>query len=128
MTSKPLPYHLTIHVETAFVDEQSAPAQNHFVFAYTITIRNLGTEAAKLMRRHWVLTDGDGKEQEIIGDGVMGEQPLIEPGQSFTYTSSAVLSTPVGSMEGRYHMETQDGRSFSAEIPAFRLADPALVH
>jgi ApaG protein len=98
------------------------------VFAYTITIRNEGEVPAKLMTRHWVITDADGRVREVRGDGVVGEQPYLLPGQGFRYSSGAVLETPVGAMHGSYQMVGDDGARFDAPIPAFRLAIPGMLH
>jgi ApaG protein len=118
--------HIT--VETAYLDEQSVPEQNRYVFAYTITIKNAGAEPVKLLRRHWLITDANNKIQEVRGDGVIGVQPHLAPGQSFTYTSGAILETPVGCMQGSYQMITDDGDSFDAPIPVFRLSTPITLH
>jgi len=98
------------------------------VFAYTITIRNEGEVPAKLLTRHWIITDANGRVQEVRGDGVVGEQPYLKPGQGFRYSSGAVLETPVGTMQGSYQMITDDGAKFDAAIPAFRLAMPGMLH
>ena len=117
-----------VNVQTAYVEEQSIPEQNKFVFAYTITIKNTGSVAAKLLRRHWIITDANNEIQEVRGDGVVGEQPRLTPGQSFTYTSSAVLETPVGCMQGSYEFITDDGVTFKTPIPVFRLSVPITLH
>jgi ApaG protein len=98
------------------------------VFAYTITIRNAGSVAARLVSRHWVITDATGKVEEVRGDGVVGEQPLIKPGESYRYTSGAAIATPVGTMHGSYRMTVADGTAFEAPIPAFTLAMPRVLH
>jgi len=98
------------------------------VFAYTITIRNEGEVAAKLLTRHWIITDADARVSEVRGDGVVGEQPYLKPGQGFRYSSGAVLETPVGTMQGSYQMIADDGARFDAPIPAFRLAMPGMLH
>lgn len=121
-------HHIEVEVETAFVDAQSDADSQRFVFAYTITIRNTGTVAAQLLTRHWVITDANGKVQEVRGEGVVGEQPHLEPGQGFRYTSGAILETPVGSMQGSYQMVADDGAHFDAPIAPFRLAVPGLLH
>lgn len=121
-------YHIDIKVQTAYVKEQSDPANQHYVFVYQITIQNLGTEAAKLISRHWTITDAQGTIQEVHGLGVVGEQPYLKPGETFEYASGAVLNTPVGSMSGSYEMMADDGRVFTAEIPAFSLAVPHVIH
>ena len=98
------------------------------MFSYTITIRNEGEVPAKLLTRHWVITDANGRSQEVRGDGVVGEQPYLKPGQGFRYSSGAVLETPVGAMQGSYQMVADDGATFDAAIPAFRLAIPGMLH
>ena len=122
------PYDIKVDVATQFVDKQSDPGADRYVFAYTITIRNQGVVPAKLLTRHWVITDANGKVQEVRGDGVVGEQPHLEPGQGFRYTSGTVLETPVGSMQGSYQMVADDGHKFDAPIAPFRLAVPGLLH
>ncbi|HEV2110192.1 MAG TPA: Co2+/Mg2+ efflux protein ApaG [Gammaproteobacteria bacterium] len=119
---------IRVDVETAFVPDQSDPVQNRFVFSYTITIRNQGGVPAKLLNRHWVITDANGKVQEVRGEGVVGEQPHIKPGEGFRYSSGAVLETPVGSMQGAYQMVNDRGEKFDAHIAPFRLAVPGLLH
>jgi len=119
---------IDIEVATDYVREQSEPDSGRFVFAYTITISNRGNVAARLMSRHWVITDANGKIQEVSGDGVVGEQPHLNPGEQFRYSSGAVLETPVGAMQGRYLMESDNGISFDAPIPAFTLAVPGVLH
>src|SRR5438874_3459859 len=107
---------IRIEVETAYLDEQSDPKEKRYVFSYTITIRNEGRVPAKLLTRHWIITDANGKVQEVRGEGVVGEQPHLKPGQGFRYSSGAVLETPVGSMHGSYQMIADDGRRFDAPI------------
>ncbi len=119
---------IQIQVATNYVDEQSQPDAGRYVFAYTITISNNGDVAAKLLSRHWVITDANGKVQEVSGDGVVGEQPYLEPGERFRYSSGAVLETPVGSMQGLYRMVAEDGMNFDAPIAPFTLAVPGLLH
>ena len=121
-------HNIQIAVETAYIEEQSVPEQNRYVFAYTITIRNTGIIAAKLMRRHWLITDSNNKIQEVKGEGVIGEQPYLLPGQSFTYTSGAILETPVGCMQGSYELIADDGVVFDTHIPVFRLSIPITLH
>ena len=121
-------YDIRVDVATQLVDKQSDPGSDRYVFAYTITIRNQGEVPAKLLTRHWVITDANGKVQEVRGDGVVGEQPHLEPGQGFRYTSGTVLETPVGSMQGSYQMVADDGHKFDAPIAPFRLAVPGLLH
>jgi ApaG protein len=119
---------IRVEVETAYLPEQSDPAALRYVFAYTITIRNDGPVPATLLTRRWVITDANGKVREVAGEGVVGEQPCIQPGQAHRYSSGAVIETPVGVMEGSYGMVTEDGHSFPAPIPAFRLAVPGILH
>jgi ApaG protein len=124
------PYQKTIDidVETHYIEEQSLPDQDRYVFAYTITINNTGELAAKLLRRHWIITDSEGNTQEVRGEGVVGEQPDIAPGDLYRYTSGTILETPVGTMHGSYLMRGDDGREFNAEIPPFTLAIPHILH
>ena len=121
-------HQLQVEVETRYVEEQSEPEARRFVFAYTITMRNNGQVAAKLLTRHWLITDANGEVQEVRGEGVVGEQPHLKPGQGFRYSSGAVLETPVGTMHGSYQMLGDDGEQFDAPIPAFRLAIPGVLH
>ncbi len=121
-------HRIRVDVETAYLADQSEPDSRRYVFAYTITIRNEGEVAARLLRRHWIITDADGRVQEVRGEGVVGEQPYLEPGQGFRYSSGAVIETPVGSMQGSYQMQADDGAEFDAPIPAFRLAMPGMLH
>lgn len=121
-------HHIQIEVKTTYVSTQSAPESNRYVFAYTITITNLGNVAARLMTRHWVITDANNKVQEVRGAGVVGQQPYLVPGMSFEYTSGTVLETPVGSMRGSYQMVAEDGTEFDAEVPAFVLSMPRTLH
>ena len=122
------PYHIHVRVETRFLDDQSAPADNRFVFAYTITLHNQGDMAARLLTRHWIITHGNGKVEEVRGDGVVGEQPWMRPGDGFEYTSGAVLETAVGTMRGSYEMVADDGTRFVAAIPEFTLSVPRTLH
>ena len=121
-------YRIEVTAVAEYVAEQSRPEDNHYVFAYHVTIRNTGTAPAQLIARHWVITDGNGKIQEVHGQGVIGEQPTLAPGQSFRYTSGCVLETPVGTMQGRYHMLGDGTDRFEAEIPPFTLAMPRALH
>ncbi|MCL2523637.1 MAG: Co2+/Mg2+ efflux protein ApaG [Betaproteobacteria bacterium] len=111
-----------------FLPDQSNPERNRYLFAYTITIRNLGEVAAQLISRHWIITDTNQTVQEVRGLGVVGQQPLLQPGESFRYTSGSQLATPVGSMRGSYQMLAADGTRFEAEIPEFALAMPRMLH
>lgn len=121
-------YRIEVEAVAEYIEAQSNPDDEHYVFAYHITIRNTGTVAARLISRHWVITDGTGQTQEVHGQGVVGEQPLLAPGESFRYTSGSVLETAVGTMHGTYQMEAADGHHFNAEIPTFMLAMPRVLH
>jgi ApaG protein len=120
--------HIEVSVATRFLDDQSAPRENRFVFAYTVDIRNDGGQAARLISRHWIITDANGKVQEVRGEGVVGEQPWMRPGESFQYTSGAVLETAVGTMRGSYQMLADDGTRFDAQIAEFTLSIPRTLH
>ncbi len=121
---------LAISVDTrvVYLDAQSDPDQRRYVFAYTIDIHNRGAMPAQLLTRHWLITDADGRIREVHGEGVVGQQPAIAPGTTHTYSSSAVLETPVGTMEGRYGMVTAAGENFDAAVPVFRLAVPGVLN
>jgi ApaG protein len=121
-------HKIRVVVDTSYLEEQSNPKDRRYVFSYTITIRNEGSVAARVMARHWIITDSNGKVQEVRGEGVVGEQPHLKPGQGFRYSSGAVLETPVGVMQGSYQMVSDDGQQFDAPIAAFRLAMPGLLH
>jgi ApaG protein len=121
-------YRIIVKVATAFVEEQSDAAQNRFVFAYTMTIHNVGSVPAKLLTRHWIITDANGRVQEVRGEGVVGEQPHLRPGEGFQYTSGTMLDTPVGTMRGSYQMLADDGVEFDAEIGTFTLSIPRVLH
>lgn len=121
-------YNIDVSVVTRYLPEQSRPEQNRFAFAYTVTVSNSGELAAKLLSRHWVITDGDGRVQEVRGAGVVGQQPLIDAGGSHTYSSGTVMTTRVGIMQGSYQMLAEDGKRFDAVIAPFRLAVPGSLH
>ena len=121
-------YSLEIQIATQFLDEESVPEQDRYVFAYTIRIRNLGRLPAQLLARHWIITDGNDKTQEVHGQGVIGEKPLLAPGEAFRYTSGCVLATPVGTMHGSYQMVAADDHRFEASIAPFMLAAPRVLH
>ena len=121
-------YRIMVQIETMYIKEQSAPEENRYVFAYTITITNKGTVPAQLVSRHWIITDANNKIQEVRGEGVVGEQPYLEPGDSFRYTSAAMIETPVGCMQGTYQMIADDGFEFDADIPVFNLSTPHTLH
>lgn len=121
-------YNVTVKVESFYLEAQSIPELRRYVFAYTVSIQNQGTKPAQLITRHWVITDANGKIEEVRGDGVVGEQPHLNPGEEYRYTSGAMLETPVGTMCGSYQMVSDDGVHFDAEIPAFMLAAPRMLH
>ena len=122
------PYRIQVQVKTNYLDDQSDPNADRYVFAYTITIANTGQEPARLLDRHWIITDANGKVEEVKGEGVVGKQPYLRPGEAFRYTSGAVLKTPVGSMQGSYGMLSDDGTRFDAKINPFSLAVPNRLH
>lgn len=117
-----------VQVQSIYVETQSIPEEERFVFAYTVTIRNLGRSNVQLIGRYWLITNSNGRKTEVQGEGIIGEQPLILPGNEFQYTSGAVLETPLGTMEGHYEMVDHLGQVFRTAIPVFRLAIPALIH
>jgi ApaG protein len=121
-------YRINVDVNTAYLADQSDPSSDRYVFAYTVTISNAGTASAQLISRHWIITDAENVVQEVKGLGVVGEQPLLQPGESFEYTSGTALATPVGTMRGTYQMVAEDGNKFDAEIPQFTLAMPRVLH
>lgn len=121
-------HHIAVTVKTTYVEEHSDPAKDHYVFAYTIHLTNRGDVAARLLTRHWIITDANGKHQEVHGNGVVGKQPYLTPGGQFEYTSGTVLDTPLGFMQGSYQMLADDGTAFDTEIPVFRLSLPRLMH
>ena len=121
-------YAMDIDIATRFLDDQSAPDESRYEFAYTIHIRNRGTVPARLLGRHWVITDANGKVEEVVGEGVVGEQPYLEPGEAFEYTSGAILETDLGTMRGSYDMLADDGTRFAAPIPPFTLTVPRTLH
>lgn len=121
-------YDIDVDVSTRYLDEQSEPEHDRYVFAYRIQIRNRGLVAARLLSRHWVITDANGKVQEVEGEGVVGKQPWLRPGERFEYTSGAVLETSLGTMEGSYCMVADDGTKFDAPIAAFTLSMPRTLH
>ncbi len=121
-------HQIRVNVQSEFVPEQSDPGSERYVFAYHIAITNEGGDPARLLTRHWVITDGEAKVEEVRGDGVVGQQPQIAPGETYRYSSGAILKTPVGSMQGSYGMIDDAGERFEAPIPVFRLAVPRMVH
>ena len=121
-------FQIEVTVVSEHLPEQSEPDANRYVFAYTVSIQNTGIAPARLLNRHWIVSDANGKVQEVRGKGVVGEQPHIQPGESFQYTSGTLLETPVGSMHGSYEMEAEDGTHFEAAVPPFSLATPTSLH
>ena len=121
-------YDISVDVQPAYIAEQSDPGNNHFVFSYTVTIKNTGNIPAKLLTRHWIITDGDGETQEVKGEGVVGETPYLRPGENFEYTSGTMMRTPIGTMRGSYQLVADDGVNFEAEIPSFSLNVPKILH
>ena len=122
------PHDVAVSVQTQYLPEQSDESGGRYVFAYTITIRNAGSVAAQLISRHWIITDSQGLVQEVRGLGVVGAQPLLQPGESFEYTSGTSIATPVGTMRGTYQMLAGDGSRFEATIPEFTLSVPRVLH
>ena len=121
-------YDITVRALSTFVPDQSDEEGSRYVFSYTVTIRNSGSVAAQLISRHWIITDSNNQVQEVRGLGVIGEQPLLHPGETFEYTSGSALSTPVGTMRGSYQMVAEDGTKFEADIPEFVLSVPRVLH
>lgn len=121
-------YEMNVMVRTTYLPEQSDESIDRYVFAYTVTIANTGMVAAKLISRHWIIADGENDIQEVRGLGVVGEQPLLKPGDTFEYTSGTTISSPVGSMKGSYQMVAEDGLRFVASIPEFTLSVPRVLH
>ena len=119
---------VSVHVQSQYVASQSSPDDDRYVFAYTITIRNLGRSSVQLLGRYWLITNGNGRETEVQGEGVVGEQPLIAAGNEFQYTSGAVIETPMGTMQGHYVMVDEQGETFHVDIPVFRLAVQTHIH
>ncbi len=127
MNTKPV-YHVNVKAKVQYLADQSLPASQRYVFSYTITIHNAGTIAAKLLTRHWLITDADGRTEEVSGAGVIGEHPHLQPGETYTYTSGSLLKTPVGAMQGFYTMRANDDTEFKANIAPFTLAVPGSLH
>jgi len=121
-------FNIQIVAQVKHLEEQSDVADNRYVFSYTITLTNNGANTVQLLSRHWVITDSNNQVQEVRGQGVVGERPVLKPGQSFGYTSGTVLSTPVGTMTGSYQMVAEDGTKFDAPIPQFVLSVPRVLH
>ena len=126
--SQALTNGILVKVKSEYLAERSAPGAHRYAFAYTVQISNQGSETAQLRSRHWIITDGNGSVQEVRGDGVVGAQPVLRPGENFEYTSWCVLATPSGTMRGTYQMVTDRGQSFDADIAPFRLALPATLN
>jgi ApaG protein len=121
-------YEITVAAHATYVEDQSDPSRDAYVFAYRITVTNTGTVPAQLVSRHWIITDGEHRVQEVKGQGVVGQQPVLAPGESFEYTSGTHLATPVGTMRGTYRMVAGDGHAFDATIPPFTLSVPRILH
>lgn len=119
---------IDVSVTSRYLPEQSQAEHNRFAFAYTITLHNRGQQAATLLSRHWLITDGDGRVQEVRGPGVVGQQPRLEPGAQYSYSSGTLMTTRVGFMQGSYQMQTDDGATFDAPIAPFRLVVPGALH
>src|SRR6478672_11838093 len=128
MSKSDRPHNISVQTKVVFVPDQSDADKKRYVFAYTITITNTGSIGAQLISRHWIITDAEGQVQEVKGEGVIGEQPRLKPGQSFEYTSGTAIATPVGTMRGSYEMVAEDGSHFDAPIPEFTLAMPRTLH
>ena len=119
---------IDVSVTSRYLPEQSQAEHNRFAFAYTVTLHNRGQQAATLLSRHWLITDGDGRVQEVRGPGVVGQQPRLEPGAQYSYSSGTLMTTRVGFMQGSYQMQTDDGATFDAPIAPFRLVVPGALH
>ena len=121
-------YQMTVNVQARYLEEESDPDRSRYVFAYAVTIKNTGSVAAQLISRHWVITDANNQVQEVRGLGVVGHQPLLQPGEQFEYTSGTSLATPQGTMRGEYFCVAEDGEQFGAPIPEFILSLPRTLH
>lgn len=121
-------YEITVQVATQYLEEQSDPDEGRYVFSYTISLENTGTMPAQLISRHWIITDARDEKQEVKGLGVVGQQPLLAPGETYEYSSGSSLGTPVGTMRGSYQMVAEDGTHFETPIPEFALAVPRALH
>ncbi len=126
--NEPPSYAFDIEIATRFLDEQSRPGEDRYVFAYTIRITNSGSVSAQLVSRHWIITDADNQVQEVRGMGVVGEQPVLKPGDTFEYSSGSSIPTAVGTMRGSYQLLAEDGTRFEASIPEFTLSVPRVLH
>ena len=122
------PYEIDIEVETSYMADHSEPDKDRYVFAYTITLVNRGSISAQLLTRRWIITDADNRIEEVEGEGVVGEQPTLKPGEGFRYTSGTVIETPVATMHGTYKMLAEDGNTFDTDIPQFVLSAPRVLH
>lgn len=120
--------NIIVEASPHYIESQSSPDDERYVFSYTITITNAGNTPAKLLSRHWLITDSNGKIQEVEGKGVIGEQPYLKPGESFRYSSGAMIETPIGIMQGKYTMQSDTGEKFKATIPKFTLSIPRTIH
>lgn len=120
--------NIQVNVDTHYIENESIPSQARYIFSYTITIENIGNNAAQLLRRHWIITDENGKVQEVQGDGVVGDQPYLQAGEKYQYTSGTLLATSMGTMKGKYTLVNDDGDEFDAIIPEFLLSIPRTVH
>jgi ApaG protein len=121
-------YEFTVTAAPQYLAEQSDPEDDKYLFAYTITVANTGEVPAQLLSRHWIITDANGEVEEVRGEGVVGEQPVLQPGEAFRYTSGCPLPTPIGSMRGTYHCVAEDGTRFEVTVPEFVLAGPRVLH
>ena len=121
-------YQMTVTVKTQYLEDQSDPDRSHYVFAYAVTIKNTGSIASQVISRHWVITDANNHVQEVRGLGVVGHQPLLQPGEQFEYTSGTTLATPQGTMHGEYFCVAEDGEQFESAIPEFVLSLPRTLH
>ncbi len=121
-------HKIEVQVQPAYIEEQSDPTNDYYAFAYTVTIKNAGITPVRLVTRHWIITDGDGNVQEVKGDGVIGKQPHLNPGEGFQYTSGTFMNTPFGTMHGSYQMIADNGELFDATIPPFALTTPNILH
>ena len=119
---------IRVHVDCEYLEAESSPESAYYFFTYHVTITNNGPEVVQLLNRHWIITNADGKKEEVSGAGVVGQQPVLHAGESFNYSSYCPLNTPVGTMQGSYQMVTEDGENFEAVIPPFRLAVPGMLH
>ncbi len=128
MQKKKIDYNIKVAAQAFYLEEQSDPDHERYVFAYTVLIQNQGNIPARLLTRHWIITDANGKIEEVRGEGVVGEQPYLRPGEGFQYTSGAVLKTMLGNMKGSYQMLADDGMTFDADIPSFMLSIPRTLH